>query len=143
MIAKVLNNGIALPKYATPGSAGFDLYNRSGSSLTIEPGCNMLIPTGLYITIPEGCVGFVIPRSGKALNEVGYSLANSPGVIDEDYIAEVGLIACNYGRKPVLLGAAERIAQMVVLPYVRCEFQFVEALVATSREGGFGSTGSS
>lgn len=137
----VLKSDYKLPAYATPGSAGFDLYNRSGETIVIPPGMNALIRTGLFLAIPENTVGFVIPRSGKSLKTVGYSIANSPGVIDEDYRQEICVIACNYGNEAIQIDKGERMAQMVVLPYVKCDFVEVDELDTTDRLGGFGSTG--
>jgi len=138
---EILKSDNKLPAYATPGSAGFDLYNRSSEDIQIDPGTNALIKTGLFLKLPEGTVGFVIPRSGKSLKTVGYSIANSPGVIDEDYREEVGVIACNYGNEAIVISAGERMAQMVVLPYIKCEFIEVDTLNQTERTGGFGHTG--
>lgn len=142
MICEILKSDNKVPAYATPGSAGFDLYNRSGETIIIPPGMNALIKTGLFMKLPEGTVGFVLPRSGKSLKTVGYSIANSPGCIDEDYRQEVGVIACNYGKDDIQIDDGERMAQMVVLPYIRCDFVEVDALDETDRQGGFGSTGS-
>ena len=142
MICEILKSDNKVPAYATPGSAGFDLYNRSGETIVIPPGMNALIKTGLFMKLPEGTVGFVLPRSGKSLKTVGYSIANSPGCIDEDYRQEVGVIACNYGNEGIQIDDGERMAQMVVLPYIRCDFVEVDTLDETDRQGGFGSTGS-
>jgi dUTP pyrophosphatase len=138
---EILKSDNKLPAYATPGSAGFDLYNRSGEDVVIPPGMNALIKTGLFLKLPDNTVGFVLPRSGKSLKTVGFSIANSPGCIDEDYRNEVGVIACNYGKGAILIEAGERMAQMVVLPYVKCDFVEVDELGTTERDGGFGHTG--
>jgi dUTP pyrophosphatase len=131
-----------VPFYATEGAAGFDLTNQ-GPDVTIAPGCLARIATGIKMRIPPGYVGLLTPRSGKSFKEVGFSVANSPGIIDEDFQDEVGILACNYGNDPINLAAGERIGQLVVVPYIRCKIKHVEQLtpVNSTRAGGFGSTG--
>jgi len=133
--------GLALPAYATPGAAGMDLLAAVAAPVTIEPGKRALIPTGLAIALPPGFEMQVRPRSGLALRN-GIVLPNSPGTIDEDYRGEVQVILLNAGDAPFTVERGMRIAQAVVAPVVRAEWQEVETLDDTSRNtGGFGSTG--
>jgi len=133
--------GLALPAYATPGAAGMDLLAAVAAPVTIEPGKRALIPTGLAIALPPGFEMQVRPRSGLALRN-GILLPNSPGTIDEDYRGELQVILLNAGDAPFTVERGMRIAQAVVAPVVRAEWQEVERLDDTSRStGGFGSTG--
>jgi dUTP pyrophosphatase len=133
--------GLPLPNYATPGAAGMDLLAAVPGPVTIEPGKRALIPTGLAIALPPGFEMQVRPRSGLALRN-GIVLPNSPGTIDEDYRGEIQVILLNAGDAPFTVERGMRIAQAVVAPVVRAEWQEVESLDDTSRNtGGFGSTG--
>jgi dUTP pyrophosphatase len=133
--------GLKLPAYATPGAAGMDLLAAVASPVTIEPGKRALIPTGLAIALPPGFEMQVRPRSGLALRN-GIVLPNSPGTIDEDFRGEVQVILLNAGDAPFTVERGMRIAQAVVAPVVRAEWQEVESLDDTARStGGFGSTG--
>jgi dUTP pyrophosphatase len=133
--------GLALPAYATPGAAGMDLLAAVAAPVTIEPGGRALIPTGLAIALPPGFEMQVRPRSGLALRN-GIVLPNSPGTIDEDFRGEVQVILLNAGDAPFTVERGMRIAQAVVAPVVRAEWQEVESLDDTARStGGFGSTG--
>lgn len=129
---------VALPAYATAGSAGLDLC--AAESVVLEPLERKLVPTGLTVEIPAGFEGQVRPRSGLALKH-GLALVNAPGTIDSDYRGEVGVILINLGRSVVELNKGDRIAQLVICPIARVDV--VEGdLTATERgEGGFGSTG--
>jgi dUTP pyrophosphatase len=130
-----------LPAYATTGAAGMDLLAAVEAPVTIEPGKRALIPTGLAIALPPGFELQVRPRSGLALRN-GILLPNSPGTIDEDYRGEVQVILLNAGDAPFTVERGMRIAQAIVAPVVRAEWQEVEKLDDTSRStGGFGSTG--
>ena len=134
------------PKYtpirANPTDAGADLKAKLGSdSVTVEPGKQALIPTGVKVAIPVGWVGFVTPRSGLA-NKQSVSIRNTPGTIDSDYRGELMIILTNGGCDLVTINDGDRIAQLVVVPCWIGEFEIVEALEKTSRgQGGFGSTG--
>ncbi len=133
--------GLPLPAYATPGAAGMDLLAAVAAPVTIEPGKRALIPTGLAIALPPGFEMQVRPRSGLALRN-GIVLPNSPGTIDEDYRGEVQVIMLNAGDAPFTVERGMRIAQAVVAPVVRAEWQEVDSLDDTARSaGGFGSTG--
>jgi len=135
------SEGLPLPAYATPGAAGMDLLAAVAAPVTIEPGKRALIPTGLAIALPPGFEMQVRPRSGLALRN-GILLPNSPGTIDEDYRGELQVILLNAGDAPFTVERGMRIAQAVVAPVVRAEWQEVERLDDTSRStGGFGSTG--
>jgi dUTP pyrophosphatase len=135
------SDGLPLPAYATPGAAGMDLLAAIAAPVTIEPGKRALIPTGLAIALPPGFEMQVRPRSGLALRN-GILLPNSPGTIDEDYRGEVQVILLNAGDLPFTVERGMRIAQAIVAPVVRAEWQEVENLDDTTRStGGFGSTG--
>ncbi len=133
--------GLNLPAYATPGAAGMDLLAAVAAPVTVAPGTRALIPTGLAVALPPGFEMQVRPRSGLALRN-GIVLPNSPGTIDEDYRGEVQVIVLNTGDAPFTVERGMRIAQAVVAPVVRADWQEVESLDDTSRStGGFGSTG--
>ena len=133
--------GLPLPAYATRGAAGMDLLAAVAAPVTIDPGQRALIPTGLAIALPPGFEMQVRPRSGLALRN-GIVLPNSPGTIDEDFRGEVQVIVLNAGDMPFTVERGMRIAQGVVAPVVRAEWQEVDGLDDTVRStGGFGSTG--
>ena len=130
-----------LPAYATPLSAGLDLRANLDQPLTLQPLQRCLVPTGLYIALPEGYEAQIRPRSGLALKR-GITVLNSPGTIDADYRGEVGIIVLNVSDKPFTIEDGERICQMVVKEYCRVEWDEVESLDETERgAGGFGHTG--
>jgi len=134
---------LPLPRYATAGSAGLDLHAAVAEDLHLAPGERALVPTGIRLALPDGCEAQVRPRSGLAL-EHGLTLLNSPGTIDSDYRAAVGVILINLGRETVRVGRGDRIAQLVIAPVLRAEWQETSpgALPPTARgENGFGSTG--
>lgn len=130
-----------LPAYATSLSAGMDVRASLDAPVELAPGERRLIPTGLYIALPEGYECQVRPRSGLALRH-GITLVNTPGTVDADYRGEIGVILINLGQEPFIIADGERIAQLVVKRYERVEWEPVESLDTTIRgEGGFGSTG--
>ncbi len=132
-------NTIAIPEYATPGSAGVDLC--STMYCMIKPGEMALIPTGIRLAIPEGYEAQIRPRSGLALDKK-IIIPNSPGTIDSDYRGEIKVLLMNMGDDPFTLTFGDRIAQMVFVPVVRAKFEDVKSLDSTKRgSGGFGSTG--
>ena len=133
---------IPFPTYATAGSAGMDLRACVDTGVTIQPGEQALIPTGLAISLPSaGYVALLYARSGLAIKH-GLSPANCVGVIDSDYRGEVVVALRNYGKEPYTVEPGERIAQMVVTPVVQATVTVVEELDDTARgAGGFGSTG--
>lgn len=133
--------GIELPSYATPHSAGLDLRAAVDEPVVLKPMERALIPTGFIFEIPEGYEGQVRPRSGLAIKK-GITVLNSPGTIDSDYRGEVKVILINLGQEEVVIERGERIAQLIIAPVSRVELVEVEEVSATARgEGGFGSTG--
>lgn len=139
---RIVNHGDQpLPAYATPLSAGMDLHAHLDAPVTLAPLQRMLVPTGLFIELPEGTEAQIRPRSGLALKH-GITCLNSPGTIDADYRGEVKVLLVNLSDTPFVIQPGERIAQMVVAHHARVEWLPVEALSTTLRgEGGFGHTG--
>ena len=137
---KRLDEDVELPRYAYPGDAGLDL--RSNADLVLEPFERKLIPTGLAIAIPEGCAGFVQPRSGLALKQ-GLSFPNTPGLIDSHYRGELKVVAINLDpQNPILINKGDRIAQLVIQEVPVVNLVEVKELDETDRgSGGFGSSG--
>jgi len=132
---------LPLPAYATEGSAGMDLCAAVKENITIVPGEAVLVPTGLRIELPRGFEAQVRPRSGLAIKH-GIGVLNSPGTIDSDYRGEIGVIMKNLGKESFVVKRGDRIAQMVVAPYTRVDWNLVDDLVDSERgEGGFGHTG--
>ena len=139
-IKKLKENAI-LPAYGTPYSAGADLYACMDEPVTIAPGETVLIKTGLAMAIPEGYAGLIYARSGLATKK-GLAPANKVGVVDADYRGEVMVPLHNHSRVAVTVEHGERIAQMVITPFLTAEFLEAEELDDTLRgENGFGSTG--
>lgn len=131
----------ALPSYSTPLSAGMDIRANLSESITLQPGERRLIPTGLFIALPEGYEAQIRPRSGLALKH-GITVLNSPGTIDADYRGEVGIILINHSDKAFVIEDGERVGQMVVAQYSRVEWNETDSLDETERgAGGFGHTG--
>lgn len=129
------------PTYATPLSAGMDIRANLQEPLTLNPLQRMLIPTGLYIALPEGYECQARPRSGLAVKH-GITVLNSPGTIDADYRGELKILLVNLSDTPFVIEPGERIAQLVVAKHEHVEWSEVEVLDETERgEGGFGSTG--
>ena len=132
---------LAPPVYASEGAAGADLRAAVNGSVTLAPGARAVIPTGLVLEIPEGLEGVVRARSGLALRH-GLGLLNGPGTIDSDYRGEVKVILGNFGQEPFTVNRGERIAQLVIAPVARAEWDEREELDGTGRgAGGFGHTG--
>lgn len=142
MVIKVINkSGKALPAYATPQSAGLDLQANIDAPIVLLPMQRVLVPTGLYIALPEGYEAQIRPRSGLAA-KYGVTVLNSPGTIDADYRGELKVILINLSNEPVTINNGERIAQMVVAKFEQVNWEVVEVLDETLRgEGGFGHTG--
>ena len=144
MIVKVkkLDDRAILPTYGSACAAGADLYALvNGESLTIAAGETVLVSTGLSVEIPEGYVGLIYARSGLATKK-GLAPANKVGVIDSDYRGEVKVALFNQSGKEQSIAAGERVAQLVIAPYLAVEYQQAEELSDTARgAGGFGSTG--
>ena len=138
---KKLDPAAQLPHYGTDGSAGADLYACLKATVTVKPGETVKVPTGLSLEIPEGCVGLIYARSGLALKQ-GLAPANKVGVIDSDYRGEVIIALYNHSAEERIVEHGDRIAQMVITPYVKAAFEAAEELEETGRgKGGFGSTG--
>lgn len=130
-----------LPTYATALSAGMDLRANLTTPIVLKPLSRCLVPTGLYIALPEGYEAQVRPRSGLALKR-GITVLNSPGTIDADYRGEIGVILVNLSSEDFVIEDGERIAQMVIARHEQVEWQTVEVLTETERGvGGFGHTG--
>jgi dUTP pyrophosphatase len=130
-----------LPVYASELAAGADVKACIEAAIILEPGCTVLIPTGLRFAIPAGYEIQVRPRSGLALKH-GITVLNSPGTIDADYRGEVGVILVNHGNKAFEIVRGMRIAQIVVAPVAKGHFVVGGSLMTTLRgEGGFGHTG--
>lgn len=139
---KILNESPnALPEYATSGSAGMDIRANLSEDLVIQPGERVLVPTGLFIELPDGYEAQIRPRSGLAIKQ-GITCLNSPGTIDSDYRGEIRVILINHSQEEQRLHHGDRIAQMVVQKYERVKWKPVKNVKATERnEGGFGHTG--
>ncbi|OUS18581.1 deoxyuridine 5'-triphosphate nucleotidohydrolase [Rhodospirillales bacterium 47_12_T64] len=133
--------GLPLPSYATPQSAGMDLLAAITDTIELAPGDRILVPTALTIALPTGYEAQVRPRSGLALNN-GITLVNTPGTIDADYRGEIGVIMINLGKDPFTIERGARIAQLVIAPCLQASWMPTTTLDATTRgNGGFGSTG--
>ena len=129
------------PAYATEKSAGMDLKANIEEPIVLGPLERAMVPTGLFIALPDGTEAQVRPRSGLAA-KYGISVLNAPGTIDADYRGEVKVILVNLSNEPFVINPGERIAQMVVAKYEKVEWEEVEILDETERgAGGFGSTG--
>ena len=138
---KKLNPKAELPKYKTEGSSGMDLMALIEKPITIKPQNSALIPTGLSIAIPEDTEVQIRPRSGLAATS-SISVLNTPGTIDSDYRGEIKIILFNHGKEEFTVNNNDRIAQMILMPVLKAEFEEVEELPKSVRgSGGFGSTG--
>lgn len=139
---EVINKGRQpLPAYATAQSAGMDLRANIPKSITLQPLERRLIPTGLYIALPEGYEAQVRPRSGLALKH-GITVLNSPGTIDSDYRGELMVLLINLSQNPFTVNDGERIAQLVIARHEQAVLTAVEVLDKTERgAGGYGHTG--
>lgn len=142
MVVKVINrSGNALPAYETPLAAGMDVRADMHESIILGPLERALVPTGLFVELPEGFEMQVRPRSGLAAKH-GVTVLNTPGTIDADYRGEIKVILVNLSNAAFEIKPGERIAQLVVASHERVEWQAVEVLSDTERgNGGFGSTG--
>jgi len=129
------------PQYSTAFSAGMDLRANLTEPVTLKPLARALIPTGLFIELPEGFEAQIRPRSGLAIKK-GVTVLNTPGTIDSDYRGEVGVILINLSSEDFVVENGERICQMVIAKHDYAEWENVEVLAETVRgEGGFGHTG--
>jgi dUTP pyrophosphatase len=134
-------NDVPLPAYATEGASGMDVRAAVDSDLIVHPQETVLIPTGFAIAVPQGYEAQVRPRSGLAIkHQIG--ILNSPGTIDADYRGEVRIILTNFGDTDFVIKRGDRIAQMVIAPFIRAEWEERGSLDQTDRgAGGFGHTG--
>ena len=141
ILIKKTNKEVITPKYKTDGSSGVDLSAFLEKKVVIKPNSSELIPTGLQVAIPEELEIQIRPRSGLAAKE-SIGVLNSPGTIDSDYRGELKIILFNHGNKDFVINNGDRIAQMVLVPILKMEFEEVDSLPDTIRgQGGFGSTG--
>jgi len=141
VLVKKLNSKVQLPKYKTSGSSGMDLMALIENPIKIKPQESVLIPTGITIAIPEDIEVQIRPRSGLAAKS-NISVLNTPGTIDSDYRGEIKIILFNHGKDEFVVNNNDRIAQMVLMPILKAEFEEVNDLPETIRgSGGFGSTG--
>lgn len=141
MKVKIINKSKhELPKYQTQCAAGMDLYANLEDSVSLQPLQRKLVPTGLYIELPEGYEAQIRPRSGLALKN-GITVLNTPGTIDADYRGEIGVILVNLSDSEFIVNDGDRIAQMVFAKHECAVWEEVIELGSTDRgEGGFGST---
>lgn len=138
---KKLDDRAVMPSYGSEFSAGADLYACLDEEITIKAGETAFIHTGLAFAIPEGCVGLVYARSGLGCKK-GLAPSNKVGVIDSDYRGEVMVALHNHSSEDHVIEPKDKIAQMVITPYIKANYTFVEKLDDTVRgTGGFGSTG--
>lgn len=132
---------IPLPAYATEGSSGMDIHAAVESEMTVKPGETVLVPSGFQIEIPQGFEAQVRPRSGLAIKH-GIGILNAPGTIDSDYRGEVKIILTNLGKHDFVIRRGDRVAQLVICPVVRAQWEEVKSVDRTNRgSGGFGHTG--
>lgn len=130
-----------LPTYETHGSSGMDVRAFLKHPIVLQPMERVLVPTGLYLQLPQGYECQIRPRSGLALKH-GITILNSPGTVDSDYRGEVGIIVANMSKEPFVINDGERICQMVIARYERISWEQVDHIDETVRgDGGFGHTG--
>ena len=138
---KKLDCNAAVPKYGSDFSAGADLYALTDRDIVLKPGETVFVHTGIAVEIPEGLVGLVYARSGLACKQ-GLAPANKVGVIDSDYRGEIMVALHNHSAEDRVVADKERIAQLVITPYLHADFEEADELDDTARgAGGFGSTG--
>ena len=141
VLVKRLDPKVKLPKYKTSGSSGMDLMAFIEDPIKIKPGASALIPTGISIAFPEEFEIQIRPRSGLAAKQ-SIGILNTPGTIDSDYRGELKVIIFNHGENEFIVNCNDRIAQMILTPVLKIEFEEVNELPETIRgSGGFGSTG--
>lgn len=141
---KIINKSAnPLPTYATADAAGMDLRASLETAISLQPLERVLVPTGLFIELPSGYEAQIRPRSGLAIKQ-GLTLLNTPGTIDADYRGEIKIIMINLSNEPQAIAPGERIAQMIIAPFLQARLETVELLNDTARgTGGFGHTGKS
>ena len=140
VLVKKLEPSVKLPSYKTSGAAGMDLMAYIEKSIELKPGESSLVPTGLAVAFPEEYEIQIRPRSGLAAKN-NISVLNTPGTIDSDYRGEIKVIIYNYGNEDFIVNNEDRIAQMILTPVFKMEFEETNDLPQTIRgKGGFGST---
>jgi len=141
VLIKKLNPEAKLPSYKTKGSSGMDLMALVEEKIIVKPNSSELIPTGLSIAIPEDLEIQIRPRSGLAAKH-SITVLNTPGTIDSDYRGELKIILYNHSNKDFIVNKNDRVAQMILVPILKVDFEEVDELPDTIRgSGGFGSTG--
>ena len=141
VLVKRLDPKVKLPKYKTSGSSGMDLMAFIKNPIKIKPGTSALISTGISVAFPEEFEIQIRPRSGLAAKQ-SIGILNTPGTIDSDYRGELKVIIFNHGENEFVVNSDDRIAQMILIPVLKIEFEEVSELPETIRgSGGFGSTG--
>ena len=141
MNIKKLNENAIVPTYGSACAAGADLYACEAAAVTVEPGKTVLVHTGIAMAIPDGYVGLIYARSGLACKR-GLAPANKVGVVDPDYRGEFMVALHNHSEVPQTVEPMERVAQLVITPFITAEFELADELDDTVRgTGGFGSTG--
>ena len=141
VLIKKLNPNVELPVYKTNGASGMDLMAFIEAPIKIAPNSSYLIPTGIFLAFSEDYEVQIRPRSGLAVKNA-ITVLNTPGTIDSDYRGEIKIILFNHGKEDFLINNKDRIAQMVLTPVVKMEFEETDNLPDSLRgEGGFGSTG--
>tara|TARA_B110000914_G_C15237692_1_gene342621 strand:+ start:52 stop:489 length:438 start_codon:yes stop_codon:yes gene_type:complete len=141
VLIKRLNPDVELPAYKTNGASGMDLMAYIDDPIKITPNSSYMVPTGLSIAFSEGYEVQIRPRSGLAAKN-NITVLNTPGTIDSDYRGEIKIILFNHGKENFIINNKDRVAQMILTPVIKMEFEEVDNLPNTLRgEGGFGSTG--
>ena len=141
LLIKKLDKKVITPEYKTKGSSGMDLMALTDKPITILPKKSYLVPTGISVAMPKNYEIQIRPRSGLAAKN-NISILNTPGTIDSDYRGEIKIILFNHGSDEFLINNGDRIAQIVLMPVHKIDFEEVDNLPDTVRgEGGFGSTG--
>ena len=143
VLVKKLDPNVELPKYKTEGSSGLDLMAFIDNPIKISPNTSALVPTGISVAISNDLEIQIRPRSGLAAKS-SVTVLNAPGTIDSDYRGEIKIILFNHGKEDFIIKNKDRVAQMILMPIIKIEFEEVDELPNTIRgSGGFGSTGKS
>jgi dUTP pyrophosphatase len=141
VLVKKLDPNVELPKYKTEGSSGLDLMAFIDNPIKISPNASALVPTGISVAISNDLEIQIRPRSGLAAKS-SVTVLNAPGTIDSDYRGEIKIILFNHGKEDFIIKNKDRVAQMILVPIIKIEFEEVDELPNTIRgSGGFGSTG--
>ena len=141
VLIKKLNPNVELPVYKTNGASGMDLMAFIDQPIKIAPKSSCLVPTGIFLAFSEDYEVQIRPRSGLAAKN-NITVLNTPGTIDSDYRGEIKIILFNHGKEEFIINNKDRVAQMILTPVVKVEFEEVDNLPDTLRgKGGFGSTG--